>query len=201
MILDIERKPGIYFIKNKISEKIYIGSSVNMKRRLTDHFARLKAKTHHSKHLQSAFNKYGEEQFYCGVIEEVEEANLLIQEKYWCDKYKARDREHGYNTVDILNTERRDPIVTSLAARRKISELHKGKIPKNLESIRKLILKPVELYVKGELIGKYESQRSASRILNINYHAINNQVKGYIKNIRGYPDYIFKYSTIESVVI
>ena len=54
---------GIYKITNLINNKFYIGSSSDLKKRLYEHRRELNLGVHANKHLQSAWNKYGEENF------------------------------------------------------------------------------------------------------------------------------------------
>lgn len=54
---------AVYEIINTASQKRYIGSSKNYTRRFSGHKAALKSNTHPNKHLQSAWNKYGENAF------------------------------------------------------------------------------------------------------------------------------------------
>jgi len=56
-------KSGIYKIVNLVNDKIYIGSSINLKNREKDHFKDLKGNYHSNRYLQYAFNKYGENNF------------------------------------------------------------------------------------------------------------------------------------------
>ena len=67
---------GIYAITHQPSGKIYIGSSVNIERRWGDHRKRLRAGTHHSRHLQSAWNKYGEPAFTFDLLLECDVSKL-----------------------------------------------------------------------------------------------------------------------------
>lgn len=60
---------GIYCIENKINNKTYIGSSKNLYQRLLKHFALLRHNKHENAHLQSAWNKYGEESFEWFILE------------------------------------------------------------------------------------------------------------------------------------
>ena len=54
---------GIYRILNTINNKFYIGSSVNLRKRLYEHRRLLRLGKHENYHLQNAFTKYGEENF------------------------------------------------------------------------------------------------------------------------------------------
>jgi len=89
--------PGVYIIQNKINDKVYIGASRDTYNRLCMHKWRLRVNTHDNVHLQSAFNKYGEENFIFDVLEECDEKLIYSQENYWCKMLNAHDRKHGYN--------------------------------------------------------------------------------------------------------
>lgn len=63
---------GIYQIKNLINNKFYIGSTYNkLIKRKGEHISSLKHNKHKNKHLQSAWNKYGEENFEFTMVEEM----------------------------------------------------------------------------------------------------------------------------------
>ncbi len=96
-------KSGIYSIVNIINNKIYIGSSRYLSRRKNQHFNNLRKNKHSNNHLQTAWNKYGEENFKFFIIEECLEENLLFREQYYIDKHKAYDREIGYNKSITAN--------------------------------------------------------------------------------------------------
>ena len=51
---------GIYGIRNSISGKWYVGSSINIQRRWKKHIQRLRTNKHENIKLQRAWNKYGE---------------------------------------------------------------------------------------------------------------------------------------------
>ena len=84
----MEKLSGIYFIKNKINNKIYIGSSQDIGTRIKAHISRLKSQKHNNKHLLGAYNKYGINNFTFGIIEECSVENLLIREQFYIDNNK-----------------------------------------------------------------------------------------------------------------
>jgi len=86
----------IYGIKHLLSGKIYIGSTTKPKSRKKQHFSDLRKNRHCNKHLQRAFNKYGEGAFQWLVIETTTE-DLAFREKYWIDYFYSDDGIHGYN--------------------------------------------------------------------------------------------------------
>lgn len=51
---------GVYQIYNEETGKRYIGSSIDVERRLKEHKRNLKAHRHSNQHLQNAWNKYQE---------------------------------------------------------------------------------------------------------------------------------------------
>ncbi len=82
----MKRCSGIYKISNIITNKIYVGSAISLYNREIQHFFHLKQQTHHNKHLQASFNKYGIENFKFEVIEEIVNKNQLIsREQFYID--------------------------------------------------------------------------------------------------------------------
>lgn len=91
---------GIYSILNLINGKVYIGQSsskIGINQRIRQHLSLLKKGKHDSKHLQMAWEKYGEYNFAFFIIEEAEN-DLNIKEKQWIAHYKSDDNKFGYNT-------------------------------------------------------------------------------------------------------
>jgi group I intron endonuclease len=70
---------GIYVIRNKINGNIYIGSTSNFSKRRSRHFRYLQKNCHENRHLQNAFNKYGELSFEFIVVKRTK--NLLEEEQ------------------------------------------------------------------------------------------------------------------------
>jgi len=88
---------GIYKITNLVSNKIYIGSSKNIKQRINSHKRELKNNKHVNKRLQNSYNKHGESNFKYDIVELVEESKLLEREQYYIDVNNSYDRDLGYN--------------------------------------------------------------------------------------------------------
>lgn len=63
---------GVYEIRNALNNKRYIGSSINIYRRWRDHKRMLNLSVHPNKHLQAAWNKYGEKHFVFKILETCE---------------------------------------------------------------------------------------------------------------------------------
>lgn len=88
---------GIYCIMNKLNNKVYIGSSKNVGRRLREHKTLLRTNRHHSSPLQYSWNHYGEAMFVFFVLEVCEEDKLIDREKFWVQEKGSLDRLFGYN--------------------------------------------------------------------------------------------------------
>ena len=89
---------GIYKILNLQTDKVYIGKSVNIEKRVKRHFTLLKSNKHLNTHLQNSYNLYGEHSFEVSVLEEVLDESLLNdREKYWIKQYRSDSVEFGYN--------------------------------------------------------------------------------------------------------
>jgi len=89
-------KCGIYIIRNTITNKVYIGSSLNPRARIKEHFNSLNKNVHHSKYLQRSYNKYGKSVFKVDIIEYVnDKKDLLSKEQFWIDYYDSYKK--GYN--------------------------------------------------------------------------------------------------------
>lgn len=78
----------IYKIINLVNDKFYVGSTTNKKVRFREHRKQLRGNRHHCKHLQAAWNKYGEEKFDFRVVEEVSEGQSLQEaEDRWLKEH------------------------------------------------------------------------------------------------------------------
>ena len=120
------KKAGIYKIVNSVTGKYYIGSSVNLSVRKTEHFCRLRANKHDNLHLQQAYNLYGEKAFSFHVIEYVQDnAKLIEREQYYIDTMHACDKTIGYNICPTAGNMLGVPC--SEERKRKISLANTGK--------------------------------------------------------------------------
>lgn len=91
------QKFGIYSITNIINNKKYIGSTAkSFDSRWKKHITNLKNGGHASHHLQSSWNKYGEDNFVFKIEEVVDSLeNLLNLERDYITKYDSYN--NGYN--------------------------------------------------------------------------------------------------------
>lgn len=96
---------GIYAIRNTITDKLYIGSAVHIGNRLHNHRKRLRKNIHPNRYLQLAWNKYWEQSFEFVILEYVESNSLLLHcEDSWIEQTKCYDKNYGYNSRRIANS-------------------------------------------------------------------------------------------------
>jgi group I intron endonuclease len=88
---------GVYIIRNTINGKLYVGSSNNLKYRIARHLYMLKSSTHYNRHLQAAFDKYGQDAFQFQIVEECSIEEQIAREEYYTQLHKALDPSFGYN--------------------------------------------------------------------------------------------------------
>jgi len=127
---------GIYKITNKIDNKFYIGSSVDIRQRWYRHKSMLRNSCHTNQHLQNAWNKYGENCFEFEIICLVQKEFLFEIEQNYILNLNCCDREIGYNKTENpfspilgkkMSYEQRQKISNCLKGR-KHSEQTKNKI-------------------------------------------------------------------------
>jgi len=112
---------GIYSITNTVNWKRYYGSSVNVWGRQRQHWHTLRAGTHRNRHLQAAWNLYGEAVFVFAMVEEVPAENLVAVEQSYLDS-----NTDGYNLSRDAECAPRG-LKWSEESKRRMSEVRKGK--------------------------------------------------------------------------
>ena len=97
----------IYCIKNNINGHCYIGQTINYAQRKSKHLSSLRLNNHCNKHLQNAYNKYGEQNFSFSIIEEINDYSIIGErEAYWIDKlgyYNIDDGRNGFTPIALRN--------------------------------------------------------------------------------------------------
>lgn len=85
-------KCGIYKIQNQVNNKIYIGQSVNIDRRIKEHRSRSEQQ------IDLAIKKYGFDNFVVEIIQECEPEQLNELEQYYINYYDCLQPK-GYNVA------------------------------------------------------------------------------------------------------
>lgn len=115
--IDINHIGVIYKIKNKINNKLYIGQTVDYKRRLWEH-----CRSEKSTPLYNSIKKYGFENFEFSIIDTATTIDELNEKEIlYINKYNTRDKSVGYN----IEYGGRNSIPAE-ETREKMSKSHKG---------------------------------------------------------------------------
>lgn len=111
---------GIYAIKLRHTNRVYIGSSQNISVRWSQHKHALKKGIHQSPHLQRAWDKYGESKFDFTILEECPIDMLIAREQYYMDQCSER-----FNCAPAAGTRRGVP--QSAESIKKTRQAHLGR--------------------------------------------------------------------------
>ena len=101
--ISLRKKIGIYKITNLVNNKCYVGSSVDVYQRGCMYRHLLKRKKLHNKHLQSAFEKYGFENFNFELLHECPK-NTSIDELHQLEQFYINSISPKYNKRTIVDT-------------------------------------------------------------------------------------------------
>ncbi len=128
---------GIYKIVNKNNGKYYVGRTLNLNRRWHQHKNLLLKNKHFNKHLQFAWNKYGEKNFEFIIVEHVDNKEELINtEQKYIDEI-INERKNGINNCYNLSENANSPMDINKGrkhsdkTKRLLSKINKGRIPWN----------------------------------------------------------------------
>lgn len=191
---------GIYKIENSISHKVYIGQSIDVKRRWRAHIRALSRGKHQNKYLQRAWVKDGQNAFSFSILEECAgQRELNDRETFWAEYYKGRSYNLGATgRQDTMSDETKDRIRKAHAGKnlsedhkKKISEGRSGKKHSEAEKEKmRLESKCARAIFCPELNARFFSLAEAERKLNIKKsgicHALKNPNKtaGKINNMK-----------------
>lgn len=103
---------GIYYIKNIVTNKYYIGSTFDFNKRFTAHRCKLNNNRHHSIKLQNSWNKHGKNNFEFKILEvyyfndemtsNYKKHILESAEQSYFEKFNCVN--NGYNVAKIAGT-------------------------------------------------------------------------------------------------
>lgn len=149
MLLLSNRISCIYKITNKANGKVYIGQTINYKKRSKEHFSTLRKGVHRNQYLQFSFDKYGEDNFAIEILEVCPHEKLDELEIHYMNEYDSLNKSVGYNMLTGGNERR----VIPEEVRKKIGLAHKGRKNtlehnKNISIGRKGIVLPMEAIIK-----------------------------------------------------
>jgi group I intron endonuclease len=151
---------GIYIIYSKKNRKLYIGGTVDLRKRKNHHLGRLRKNKHVNQSLQSDFNRFGESSFTFFCIEYCDISSVEKREQFYLDKHK-KDAYNAINKARLVFGENHPRFGKTLSeeSRKKIREARaKQIISHSLETRAKIGRKG--RYVDPEHIKKMVAARN-----------------------------------------
>lgn len=174
---------GIYSITCKTNNKIYIGSAAGTKgskrkigfyRRWYEHIDKLNNNKHANKHLQNAWNKYGQSDFEFNIIEFCAKEECENKELYYINYYDSTNHNKGFNIIKQSNFHNFN---FTNEHKEKISKALKGK-KRPLDVVKKWSKKVQQLDKNFNVINEFYSMSEASRITGIQRQDIGQSIIG-----------------------
>lgn len=101
---------GVYLITNTITGKRYVGSSVNVASRVSQHFGRACRLYKDKLEFYRDISEYGRDAFTCELLEECVPENKIERERFWWEKLQPE-----YNLMPPREDPFRDPILRERA--------------------------------------------------------------------------------------
>lgn len=128
------KKIGIYQIKSNLNNRIYIGSSIDIRRRWKIHKSQLSLGNHHSIILQRHYDKYGKDDLVFSILELCEEDNLIKVEQAYLDHKKPyfNIRKTADSNKGIVRSEETKQKLRKYNLGKKLSEETKLKMSKRM---------------------------------------------------------------------
>lgn len=143
-----EKVCGIYCIENLINGKRYIGQSIDIYARWTNHKTELNRNRHNNEKLQNSWNKHGSDNFNFYILKTTVPGELDALEKYYIDLYDTY--VNGYNK-DFGGSTRR---LFSDESKEKMRRSHKS-------------LPIYQINLDGEIVKLWSGAAEASKKLGI----------------------------------
>lgn len=180
----ITKISGIYKIVNKTNGKYYVGSAKNIRCRWNGHRHLLNKNTHKNPHFQSAWNKYGKNNFDWIIVEKVPKEKLIEIEQKYLDIAKV-EQNKCYNksfladriemtpqVIDKIRKSNRNRVWTKESLE-KLSKIHTGQ--KHTEETKKKL----RTILKGHFVSKETRHKIGNSRINLKISKTYN-----IKNIK-----------------
>lgn len=183
IVFDNKNKAGVYRWINKENGNAYVGSSVNLARRLADYFIKYKIKEGERRGnmiIYQALLKHGPSGFVLEILEYCEPKDVIVREQYYLTLLKPtyNSLKIAYSSLGFKHSE--EAVVKMRAAHigRKLSEELKEKLRKNLavQNAKKAFLVEVTNIETNEHF-TYPSIRDTGKAFDTNHNTIRNYIK------------------------
>jgi group I intron endonuclease len=95
---------GVYILRSfKFPDRFYIGSSENIRKRVSTHFAHLRKNTSFHRSLQNHFNQYGENDIQPFILKLCKSNNLQEWEQFYISELNPSFNEYRFVTFPQLS--------------------------------------------------------------------------------------------------
>lgn len=128
---------GVYAITCVTSGKVYVGSAVDLFHRWRGHYHHLKAGTHHCKHLQRAWRKYGANEFTFAVEETCPPDQLRTREQFHIDAIPEKLRYNSSPTAGSVLGFKMSPETIEKLRNKALGFRHSEETKRKLSEARK----------------------------------------------------------------
>jgi group I intron endonuclease len=149
---------GVYKITNKLNGKHYIGVSINIKSRWSNH---RNINSEKVSYIKNAIKKHGIDSFEFSIIEECHKDLFEERERYWIDFYQSMTNGYNLTAGGSIRKE------LSEQTRLQMSAKSKG-VPKSKEHIAKITIanrsESVRLTISAKLTGRKLSEATKAKM-------------------------------------
>ena len=135
---------GIYKWTNLINNKVYIGKSVNIPKRLREY--KYQVEKNNQRPIIRALQKYGFQNFKFEIIENCDylsDEKLLEREQYWMNYYNSQNPQFGYNILNAIESPAEHFSVGSSNTKARLNE---DKVLSIRDAIYNMCISPAEVY-------------------------------------------------------
>lgn len=159
---------GVYMIENKINHKRYVGASINVTGRFSEHLGR-ETKLYPEREFYQDVIKYGRDNFICALLEECPEEKLLEREQFWYDKLQPeynifRPVEHTTQSEGFREHQMKCRVGEKVA--KKLKEKYSSDEYRELfREIQRYKFRAVEMYDNNGFSMDFESLRDCAKYL------------------------------------
>ena len=191
----------IYKISNTIDDRVYIGSTVNLDKRWSEHKRDLLKNRHQNIHLQRFVNKYGLDCLSFNIIEEVDN-NILIREQFYLDNINNKfniatnssapmmGKHHSKDSLEKIAIHSRGSNNPMFGKKRpqwlidKLTICSLGRNKSIEEKIKRMIMLPNRIEVtieKNDVKINCFSISHASKIIGVSHQSVSNALNKNLK--------------------